>query len=104
MSVDYTEENILLAGQISNKHPDFKLIAQMDKESAFAYMILDKMEAILEKEPLDQLKDLVLLNGQINFMSNCSELSKLAAIMGDTRRRTSFKGLKDSLVAAKNHE
>lgn len=104
MSVDYTEENILLAGQISNKHPVFKLIAQMDKESAFAYLILSSIDETLQKEPMEQLKDLVLLNGQINFMSNCSELSKLAAIMGDTRRRTSFKGLKDSLVAAKNHE
>lgn len=101
MSEDYTEENILLAGQISNKHPIFKTIAQLDHDSAFAYHFLDLMPSLKGQPVREQLKEVIKLNGQINFITSLSELSKLAAIVGDTRKRFSAKGLKEALATAR---
>lgn len=102
MSEDYTEENILLAGQISNKNPRFKDIAMMDKQNALAYQILDIYPTLKTLEPREKAKEIIKLVGQVNFMTSCSELSKLAAIMGDTRRRFSAKGLKEKIQHARN--
>lgn len=101
LSEEYTEENILLAGQISNKEPRFKTIAQMDKESGFAYHFLMLFDEIKDKSPKEKMLEIIKLNGQINFIANCSELSHLAAIMGDTRKRFSAKNLADKLREAK---
>lgn len=103
MSEDYVEENILLAGQISNKEPIFKTIAMMDHDSALAFHIIDLMPKLQNNEvpTNEKLKEIIRLVGQINFMTSCSELSKLAAIMGDTRRRFSAKKLKDALSNAR---
>jgi hypothetical protein len=102
MSEDYVEENILLAGQISNKEPIFKTIAMMDHENAFAYHFIALIPTLKDKTPLEKVQEIIKLSGQVNFMSSCSELSKLAAIMGDTRRRFSAKKLKESLAYARN--
>jgi len=102
MSEDYTEENILLAGQISNKEPKFKTMAQMDRDSAFAFHFLDILPTLKDLPPQDKCKEILKLNGQINFITSLSELSKLAAIMGDTRKRYSGKGLREALDLARN--
>jgi len=102
MSEDYTEENILLAGQISNKEPRFKTMAQMDRDSAFAFHFLDALPTLKDLGPEDKCKEILKLNGQINFITSLSELSKLAAIMGDTRRRYSGKGLREALNVERN--
>jgi hypothetical protein len=47
--------------------------------------------------PVEQARALIYMKGQINFMANCGELTKLSAIMGDTRKSFSSKGLKDAL-------
>jgi len=101
MSEDYVEENILLAGQISNKLPIFKTIAMMDQENAFAFHLIELIPTLKDKAPIEKAQEIIKLSGQINFMSNCSELSKLAAIMGDTRRRFSSKNLKEALRVAR---
>ena len=92
-----TGDFILLGGQISNKIPEFKTIAQLDKNSAFIVCFLEDLERILSLSPVDQVKEIIKLNGRINFMNNCGELTKLSAIMGDTRKSYSSKGLKDVL-------
>jgi hypothetical protein len=99
MSEDYVEENILLAGQISNKEPIFKMIAQMDYDNAYMYHFLDLIPQLTDKTktPIEKMKLLIKLNGQVKFMTGCSELSKLSAIVGDTRKRYSSKGLQDVL-------
>jgi hypothetical protein len=90
-------EFILLGGQISNKHPEYKTIAQLDPKSAFIVQLLDNLQKIMEKSPLDAARELIYMKGQINFMASCGELTKLSAIMGDTRNRYSSKSLKDVL-------
>lgn len=104
MSEDFVEENILLAGQISNKEPIFKTIAMMDHENAFAYHLIELVPKIKDLSPIDKVKEIIKLSGQVNFMTGCSELSKLAAIMGDTRRRFSAKKLKESLAYVRTHD
>lgn len=103
VSEEYTEENILLAGQISNKDSRFKTIAQMDKETGLAYHFIELTQSDTFKalQPIDKLKEIIKVTGQINFMASCSELSHLAAIMGDTRKRFSAKGLSDVLRNAR---
>ena len=93
------EENILLAGQISNAIPIFKTIAQMDHDSAFLYHFLDLLPELRKKDKTatEKLKDILLLNGRVNFMTGSSELSKLSAIVGDSRKRYSAKNLKEVL-------
>lgn len=102
MGDEYDTENILLAGQISNKLPVFKDIAQMDKDSALSWVVIDRWPEIKKMKARDRVKEIIRLHGQVNFMSNCSELSKLAAIMGDTRHRKSARGLKEALAIARN--
>ena len=101
MSEEFTEENILLAGQISNTHPIFKTIAQMDHDSALIYHLLQLLPKIENENDDVFLQEVIKLNGQVNFMTSCSELSKLAAIMGDTRRRFSAKKLREVIDNAK---
>ena len=93
---------ILLGGQISNKHREYQTIAQLDPESAFIVMILDNIEKMQGKPPLEQARDIIFMIGQINFMANCGELTKLSAIMGDTRKSFSSKGLKDAMWRYRN--
>jgi hypothetical protein len=100
---DYSEENILLAGQISNKNPIFKMIAQMDKESGFAYHFIELIETLKQKTPKQKIMEILKLNGQVNFMNNCGELSKLAAVMGDSRQRSTMKGIRDELTTRINN-
>jgi hypothetical protein len=104
MSEDFIEENILLAGQISNKEPIFKTIAMMDHENAFAYHLIELIPKIKDLEPVEKVKEIIKLTGQVNFMTGCSELSKLAAIMGDTRRRFSARKLKESLAYVRTND
>jgi len=77
-------------------------MAQMDRESAFAFHFLDILPTLKELPPQEKVKEILKLNGQINFITSLSELSKLAAIMGDTRRRYSGKGLREALNLARN--
>jgi hypothetical protein len=91
------EENILLGGKIADKHKDFKDIARMDKDTGLAYLIISKKDELV-KQPADKQVLMVLeMMGEINFMAGCTELTKLSAILGDTRQKHSFKGLKDEL-------
>lgn len=88
---------ILLGGQISNKHKEFQVIAQLDPKSALFIGLLDKIKDGKERSTIDWAQELVMLKGQINFMAQCGELTKLSAIMGDTRKNYSSKGLNDVL-------
>lgn len=91
------EENIFLGGQISNKHKEFQTIAQLDADSAFIVLFLDHYEELKKLTPLKKVREIMFLIGQINFMMGCGELTKLSAILGDTRQRYSSKELPDVL-------
>jgi hypothetical protein len=98
MSMEDAEERIMLGGKVSSKHQDFKKIAMMDPKTAFICLLLENLEELQTKNPLDQVTYLLELKGKINFMSTCTELTKLSAILGDTRQKYSQKGLKDELT------
>lgn len=86
---------ILLGGQMSSKHKEYQTIAQLDPRTAFVILFLDRLEDLAKKEPLALAREILFLKGQVNFMASCGELTKLAAIVGDTRKSFSGKGLKD---------
>jgi len=99
-----TEEKILLGGQVSAKLEIFKLLAQLDVKSGFVVTLLDRLDDAKNKDrefsklpPEQQVREILMLDGQANFMAACGELTKLAAIVGDTRKSHSSKKLKDFL-------
>jgi hypothetical protein len=100
MSEYTTEENIFLGGQISGKHPLYQDLAQL-ANSGFIWWFLKKNNdpEWKNKPAKDKVQDIIYVSGQIEFINNTSELTKLSAIMGDTRRRYSQKGLRDELTA-----
>ena len=101
MSLDDAEERIMLGGKVSAKHEVFKQIAMMDKETAFVYLFLKKLKTIQETSkdnPIDAALTILELDGQVNFMDRCTELTKLSAILGDTRQKYSQKDLKEDVA------
>jgi hypothetical protein len=94
------EESIFLGGQISGKHPIYKDLAQL-ASSGFVWWLLKTSQDLewKKKTPQEKIQDIIYTSGQIEFINNSSELTKLSAIMGDTRKRYSQKGLKDELTA-----
>jgi hypothetical protein len=101
MSFDQTEtaDFILLGGQISSKHPIFKDIAQLSSYAG-AWVLLNKLKNPDFKKltATDKISDIIYSLGQIEFINTSGELTKLSAILGDTRQRHSQKGLKDELT------
>lgn len=97
------EDTILLGGQISAKHPIFQDLAQL-ASSGFTFWFLKTATnpEWKKKTATEKILDIIYTNGQIEFINNTGELTKLAAIMGDTRRRYSMKGLRDELTARTN--
>lgn len=95
---ELVEETILLGGQISNKHPIFQDLAQI-ASNGFLWWFMLKMKdpAWMKLTPQEKLLDIIYTSGQVEFINNSSELTKLSAIMGDTRKNYTSKGLKDAL-------
>lgn len=98
-----TGEYILLGGQISEKLKIFKDLAQL-ADNAFIWAVLENYQKIKEQKTiLDKAKMIIYLEGQTMFMQNqTSELTKLSAILGDTRTKYSAKGLRDDITARIN--
>ncbi len=92
------QQQILLGGQVSNKYKIFMDIARMSPDWAEIYHILKTMPQ-WETEP-DENKvvlDIVELFGIIDFVRNCTEITVLSMIMGDTRGKFNVKGAMDDL-------
>jgi hypothetical protein len=95
------EQQIFLGGQISGKYKDFLEIAKVSPDYADIIILIKKMPEI-EKEPDPEKQTLIMLEalGMVDFVRNCTELTRLSMVMGDTRKRYSFKGLKDAIQLA----
>jgi hypothetical protein len=91
------EQQIFLGGQVSNKLPDFKDMARLSPDYAEIYMFLKKMDEIDKMTDEGMILAIIELFGEIDFVRNCSELTKLSMIMGDTRGRYNVKGAMDEL-------
>lgn len=92
------EEIILLGGQISGKHPIFKDLAQLASYGMPWWLFKSMQDPNWKKKTgRDKILDLIYTSGQVEFINNSSELTKLSAILGDYRQRFSSKGLKDVL-------
>jgi len=92
------EQQIFLGGQVSHKHKVFMDIASMSPDYADIYFIMEKMpkwdaENNEDKVILEMLK----LFGSIDFVRNCSELTKLSMILGDSRSRINAKSVMEQL-------
>lgn len=98
---DY-EEKLFYGGQVSAKHPIYQDIAQL-ASAGFIWWFLGKATdpKWKEKKPLEKIQEIIYASGQIEFINNSSELTKLSAIMGDTRKRYDQRGLKDELSSAR---
>jgi len=83
------EQTTLLGGQISKDHKRFKL-ARMSPEYAEIYAILDELPKLMKKlnDPLEFVKELLSIFGEMDRMRSFSELTILSAIVGD--RKTGF--------------
>jgi hypothetical protein len=91
------EATLFLGGQISRVHKEYKELAMLDPDSAFAKWFIENIEEIIHMEPQEALCKILFKDGQITQLSIMSELTKLSMIVGDTRERISLKGLRDEL-------
>lgn len=93
------QEKIYLGGHISNKFQVFQKIARMTPDYAFAYLLIEKFEE-WEKTGTDDeqiMKELLELLGEIELVRQCTELTRLSMVVGDPRKRDSFKRGMDEL-------
>jgi hypothetical protein len=93
-----SQDYIFLGGQISAKHPIFKDIAQLGSY-AQAYLLLRRFkDPEWKKLPAhEKILNIISVLGQIEFMQNSGELTKLSAILGDTRQKFNQASLRDDL-------
>jgi len=88
------EQEIFLGGKISNVHPIFKEIAKMSPDYADLYFIIKKMtEWENEQDENKLILSMLEIFGEIDLVRNCSELTRLSMILGDTRARHNIKGM-----------
>lgn len=99
-----TEEFILLGGQISSKYPIYQDLAQIASYGFTWWFLSHALDPKWKKKTAhEKVLDIIYTSGQIEFINTSSELTKLSAIIGDSRRRVSMKGLKDELTARINN-
>lgn len=89
---DYNvEQQIYLGGQASEKHEDLKMIGLLGSYGDIYTLIKHYPEIMqIKNRRLRALKIIELL-GMFDFMASCTELTKLSAILGDTRKRYSMR-------------
>lgn len=93
----FMEEQILLGGKISNKHQEYKKIAQNTPQNQKAVWFLENWEALLKLNPIDTVCQILTEFGKIDNFSGFGEITKLSAILGDSRTYHSGKKIKDVL-------
>lgn len=94
------EESLLFGGKLSGAYPVYKDLAQLSSYG-FPWWLLNRIsqEEWKQKSSLDKVKEILYVSGQIEFINATDVLTKLAASLGDSRRRVSMAGLKDELAA-----
>lgn len=91
------EEQILLGGKISFVHPEYKEIAQNTAINQKCVWFLKNWEKLLEKTATEAIIDIMLEFGKIDNFAGFGEITKLSAILGDSRPRKSGKGVRDAI-------
>jgi len=91
-------QQIFLGGQISNKYKVFQQIAKMSPDYCDLYFLIKKMpEWEQEQDETKVILDMLEIFGEIDLVRNCTELTRLSMIIGDTRGRFQVKGVIDEL-------
>ena len=87
------EQQIFLGGQISNKIKEFQKIAELSPDYAEIYLFLDKLEEFIKIEnPIELLKKIINLMGQVDMVRYTTELTRLSMVMGDTTKHYRDEG------------
>ncbi len=79
-------------------------ISRMSADYAEIYLLLKKMPQWEQETDEDKvLLELIELFGQVDFVRNCTELTRLSMVMGDSRARFHVKGVMDELRKSGSH-
>lgn len=81
------QEKIYLGGQISQKYKIFQAIARMTPQYAKPYFIIKNMDRWENMSEDEVILEIIEFLGEVEFVNQCTELSKLSMVMGDTRKR-----------------
>jgi uncharacterized NAD-dependent epimerase/dehydratase family protein len=93
-----SQDYIFLGGQISAKHPIFKDIAQLGSYAPAHLLLRRFKDPEWKKLPAhEKILDIIFTLGQVEFMQNSGELTKLSAVLGDTRQKFNQAVLRDDL-------
>lgn len=87
-------QRLYLGGRISDKHQLFKELSKLGYEEAEMYAMLEYWEWLNkngDKSLEDQMKKAVELLGMARFLPHTKELTRLSMILGDTRKRKTWK-------------
>ncbi|MCJ7633904.1 hypothetical protein MUP77_16150 [Candidatus Bathyarchaeota archaeon] len=85
------EQKIYLGGQISQKYKIFQDIARMTPQYAKPYFIIKNMDRWEKMTEDEVILEIIEFLGEVEFVNQCTELSKLSMVMGDTRKRINIK-------------
>ena len=98
------EQQLFLGGRVSDKDSFYKDYALIDPDSGFLAWFLRHEETLSAMEPKDTMIELVVGMGQFEYLKSCSELTQLSMKLGDTRKRLSANGLRESLKVLQGAE
>lgn len=84
------EQQIFLGGQCSNKHEEYMFLSRMTPEDGLVYWILKDLDAIMKLKDKELVLNIMEKIGVTTGWGNMTELTKLSAILGDTRKKRSI--------------
>ncbi len=85
------EQQIYLGGQASEKHDDLKMLGLLGSYGDIYTLIKHWPEIMQIKNRRERALKIIEILGMSDFMASCTELTKLSAILGDTRKRYSMR-------------
>ena len=89
---DYNiEQQIYLGGQASEKHDDLKMLGLLGSYGDIYTLIKHWPEIVQIKNKRERALKIIEYLGMFDFMASCTELTKLSAILGDTRKKYSLR-------------
>lgn len=97
------QENVFLGGKISKIFPEYKDFAQL-ASFGFPWWFLKTIQdqEWKRKTSKQKISSILYVMGQLEFMNNSTEITKLSAIVGDQTRDYSSKELKNVLARIRN--
>jgi hypothetical protein len=96
------QQQVFLGGEVSEKDSFYKDYAMLSPDDAFVLWFLQHEDELNQGTPKEAIIEITKAIAQFEYLKQVSELSQLSMKLGDTRKRLSARGLRDSLRILEN--